>query len=39
VDKPATPVSDAFPYQAPPTHEPQANLGLLGLATGQASEQ
>lgn len=39
VDKPATPVSDAFPYLAPPTREPQANIGLLGLATGQTSEQ
>jgi hypothetical protein len=28
-----------FPYQASPTHEPQANKGLLGLATGQTSKQ
>jgi hypothetical protein len=39
VDKPATPVSDTFPYQASPTHEPQANKGLLGLATGETSKQ
>ena len=26
VDRPATPVSDVFPYQAPPTSLPQANL-------------
>ena len=39
VDKPATAVSDAFPYQAPPTRESQANTGLLGLAAGQTSEQ
>ena len=38
VDRPATPVSDAFPYQAPPTHQPQAKQGL-GLAIGQASKQ
>lgn len=35
VDRPATAVSDVFPYQAPPTHEPQAKGGL-GFLTGQA---
>ena len=36
VDRPQTPVSDAFPYQAPPTHQPRAKQGL-GLAIGQPS--
>jgi hypothetical protein len=35
VDRPATAVSDVFPYQAPPTHEPQ-ETGGLGFLTGQA---
>ena len=38
VDRPQTPVSDTFPYQAPPTLQPQAKQGL-GLAIGQASKQ
>ena len=37
VDRPATPVSDTFPYQAPPTHQPRAKQGL-NLAIGQASK-
>ncbi len=38
VDRPANPVSDVFPYQAPPTHEPPAKQGL-GLAIGEAGEK
>ena len=38
VDRPATPVSDMFPYQAPPTHEPPAKQGL-GLAIGEAGKK
>jgi Domain of unknown function (DUF4331) len=38
VDRPANPVSDVFPYQAPPTHEPPAKQGL-GLAIGEAREK
>ena len=37
VDRPATPVSDVFPYQAPPTSQPRAKQGL-DLAIGQASK-
>jgi Domain of unknown function (DUF4331) len=37
VDRPATPVSDAFPYQAPPTSLPSAKQGL-DLAIGQANK-
>jgi hypothetical protein len=36
VDQPQTPVSDAFPYLAPPTHQPRAKQGI-GLAIGQPS--
>jgi Domain of unknown function (DUF4331) len=41
VDRPATPVSDTFPYQAPPTSVPvpQATLQGLDLVTGQAGKQ
>ena len=38
VDRPATPVSDVFPYQASPTHQPRDKQGL-GLAIGQVSKQ
>jgi hypothetical protein len=38
VDRPATPVLNVFPYQAPPTHQPRAKQGL-GLAIGQVSKQ
>jgi hypothetical protein len=38
VDRPATPVSDAFPYLAPPTHQQRAKQGLLDLVLGKASE-
>jgi Domain of unknown function (DUF4331) len=38
VDRPATAVSDVFPYQAPPTHEQQAKEGL-GFLIGQAGEK
>lgn len=38
VDRPATAVSDVFPYQAPPTHEPQPKEGL-GFLVGQAGEK
>jgi hypothetical protein len=31
VDRPATPVSDTFPYMAPPAHQPQADLQGLRL--------
>jgi hypothetical protein len=37
VDRPATPVLDTFPYQAPPTHQPRAKQ-RLDLAIGQASK-
>jgi hypothetical protein len=37
VDRPATPVLDVFPYQAPPTSVPRAKQGL-DLAIGQASK-
>jgi len=37
VDRPATRVSDMFPYQALPTHEPPAKQGL-GLAIGEAGK-
>ena len=33
VDRPATPVSDTFPYQAPPTSLPGANLQTLPTLT------
>jgi Domain of unknown function (DUF4331) len=37
VDRPQTPVSDTFPYQAPPIHLPPDKQGLdLNLVTGQA---
>jgi hypothetical protein len=38
VDRPQTPVSDAFPYLAPPTHQPRAKQGL-SLAIGEESKQ
>ena len=34
VDRPQTPVSDTFPYLAPPTHQPRAKQGLRDLAIG-----
>ena len=37
VDRPATPVSNSFPYLAPPTHQP-AKQELLDLVLGKASK-
>jgi Domain of unknown function (DUF4331) len=37
VDRPASPVSNSFPYLAPPTHQP-AKQELLDLVLGKASE-
>jgi hypothetical protein len=38
VDRPATPVSDTFPYMAPPTHQQPQNKQALDLVLDQGSK-